>query len=489
MSAVVGGLQRIGSAPASNGAQASPASVTTAAMSLFVDSVSGSDANPGTQALPLATAQAAFNLVPKNVYHAVDITLAAGNYAGAVMDGVTIHAPASADLGTVMPYVNIQGTTAVVTPATGTATGTLTAFSAASGATLAVATDAGATWTVDDFKGKYLAVTGGTGFSAATVATPVYYLIVSNTATAMTILGTPTLNNTTTYSIQSNVSIFNAITSGTTASANPSNLAVMTGCLVYNNCVGLSFTAFKLRFALSSTISKGIVNSSNRIRVFGCQFVGSTVHSSSITSIQQLYMSGVGVNQSYFAGAAGVLHIDMRAGATGSGNYAPSLQLGTSFFEGGSTGVTSLGNVAISGSVFKSCTTAGVLLQGSGFCSMTSSRFDTCGVGISCLGTSATGGAAGSGIGVQTSDFSSCTTAGVQVTGIASSANVSTGSGSSNGAAFRALKGGRIQIGAGVTASGTNDIDTDGVFLTLAAMRLLTPKTSAPNNYGTLVYE
>lgn len=153
---------------------------TAGALTLYVDAA-GSDGNGCTSsgASACLTIQGALGKVPQNVRHPVIINVGVGTFAGAILSGYLVRTAATAALGS---YLLIQGTYSTATVATGTATGTATAGTAGSGPTFGTLTDAAQTWTVNDLRGKMVEVTGGTGAGNR-------YIIDSNTATALTIVG------------------------------------------------------------------------------------------------------------------------------------------------------------------------------------------------------------------------------------------------------------------------------------------------------------
>ncbi len=191
---------------------------TNSNISLFVDPT-GNDANACTSTGTAAclTIQAALNKSPKLLRHQLTVTVAAGNYAGFTVSGFTMDPSIQKTTGGIL----IDGVLGNVTPTTGSATGTATAGSAGSGTTYGTLTDSGATWTVNDtaLVGKLIVITGGTGSGQVKI-------IVSNTATVLTIAGTWTApTGTSTYAIQTPTSIVNSTTpaivvaTGTTLSA------------------------------------------------------------------------------------------------------------------------------------------------------------------------------------------------------------------------------------------------------------------------------
>lgn len=109
------------------------------------------------QSEPFATIQAAIDALPPVCPDIVNIYVAAGNYAGFQARGVNAYS------------IAVRGTQAQVTPTTGSATGTATSGTAKS------LTLTGATWTADDFQGKFVEITAGTGAGQ-------WFIIATNTA-------------------------------------------------------------------------------------------------------------------------------------------------------------------------------------------------------------------------------------------------------------------------------------------------------------------
>lgn len=72
---------------------------TTENLSIFVDPANGDDANPGTQSLPLATVEAACQLIPQNIYHKVRIWLLDGDYTGQTIQLFGYYVTASSKAG------------------------------------------------------------------------------------------------------------------------------------------------------------------------------------------------------------------------------------------------------------------------------------------------------------------------------------------------------------------------------------------------------
>jgi hypothetical protein len=157
---------------------------STTPMAFYVDATLGSDSNsgltPGVSGAFKSIA-AAVSMVPHLVAHNIVINIAAGHYTGCQFSGFTFQ-PASP---TELCMVQFIGTRANVTPATGTATGTLSSAvtGALASATFTTVTDNTQTWTVNDpaLVGKMYAVNGSTSQRG---------IIASNTATTLTLVTT-----------------------------------------------------------------------------------------------------------------------------------------------------------------------------------------------------------------------------------------------------------------------------------------------------------
>ncbi len=244
---------------------------TTAAINLFVDPT-GSDANPCTAsgASACLTIQHAINLIPKLVRHPVTVNVATGNYAGFAIYNFVFD-PVSAATGA---YINVVGTAATATVATGSATGTATSGTAGSGTTWGTLVDGAQTWTVNDLKGKFIRITGGTGSGQ-------FFPIVSNTATAITVAGTWTApTGTSTYT----VSVMGAIvTSSINQSAQPGVAAgTAVGILVQSNAVvrapaatGASITLTRMGVSIAATRALTLAGAMS-VSVVESSFAGTT---------------------------------------------------------------------------------------------------------------------------------------------------------------------------------------------------------------------
>ncbi len=153
---------------------------TTADLQLYVDPL-GSDSNActSTGASACLTPQGAINKVPKFLKHRARVLLAAGSYA-------SFNATAfNSDTGTQQTTAGlvIDGTLVSSTLATDTPTGTATGGTAGSTSTFGTLVDSTKAFTVNDLRGRFVEITGGTGVLQVKA-------IASNTADTITIAGT-----------------------------------------------------------------------------------------------------------------------------------------------------------------------------------------------------------------------------------------------------------------------------------------------------------
>lgn len=266
---------------------------TGASQNYFVDGTLGLDTNTCTASGTSAclTIQGAVNKIPKLIRDGVTVSIAAGTYGCVFLQGFSIDFGAQTATGGFL----LDGALANVTPATGTATGTATAGSAGATSTFGTITDSGQTWTVNNLRGKFVVITGGTGSGQTRV-------ISSNTATAITIVGTwtsPTAGST--YAIQSpSVNINTACTNP--ASAVSPAAGTTTAIFASDNEINYRTNAITIR-------NIGFTNSTG-----GSVLIGD----SSVYQILQTTTTGA-------SPAAGI-----QIGGTGAG--APRVTVGTSSF-------------------------------------------------------------------------------------------------------------------------------------------------------------
>ncbi len=222
---------------------------TYAALSLYVDPT-GNDGNActstGTDAC--LTLSGALSKVPRNVRHNVTVGVAAGTYTETFrVQGFNIEA--GPGVGT-QPVLTVAGTISTFSPATGSATGTVTSYTGnlATGAH-AILNDTTQTWTVDDLRGRFVTVNSGPGAGEN-------HLITSNTATALSLafpfIASPTAAST--YTIQTPGTIFTGTSASVRGISGSGGLTVQdismqpaTGTAFSVNSVGGQFTTTRVR--------------------------------------------------------------------------------------------------------------------------------------------------------------------------------------------------------------------------------------------------
>lgn len=286
---------------------------TTSNVALFVDPT-GSDSNDcaSTGAGACLTIQGAINKVPKILRHRATIVAATGSFAAFNVSGFTT------DISTQQTTAGllIDGTLTNSTVATGTATGTATAGSAGSTDTFGTLTDSGQTWAVNDLRGRFLVLTGGTGIGQAKAIT-------SNTATAITIVGlfSPAPIAGTTYAIQDSTSLIT--TCGTMPpSATGTQLAADTYAIRTQG--NASATTVTIRgFGISAACNKGVnqggletlllnrlqftttAGSASRVAINGGAFIDTIISSYSGTSGTHITGGGSAASNTSVAGGLG----------------------------------------------------------------------------------------------------------------------------------------------------------------------------------------
>lgn len=154
---------------------------TTAPLNLFVSSTGNDSGACTSSGSPCLTIQGALNQVPRMVRHPVEITVGPGTFAGASIEGFTFDRSNSA---TASAWIRINGTLVTATPATGSATGTVTSgtIGAWSNGTVNTASVTAAGWTSNDFQGKLLRFTGGALSGQA-------FPVTGNTSTVLSFTG------------------------------------------------------------------------------------------------------------------------------------------------------------------------------------------------------------------------------------------------------------------------------------------------------------
>lgn len=458
------------------------ATKTTGALSLFV-STTGNDAN-NCLSLPKAclTLQGAYGKIPKPfIRHPVTINMGAGNFAGAFLTGFTFD---SVDPAT-SAYIRILGTEGAVTPATGLSTGTVTSATVGSilNTTAGTLTVTGANWTVNDLRGSFVQITGGTGSGQIRA-------IASNTATVITIGGSfsPVPDGTSTFAI---VSPTTKITSIVGSFFTPYSAADPTfgAGLIFAHNEGVLPNVFtgpilveRLWLDFADSLNIGVQQyGSATVNVRNCKFtqMGRAVQS------QGVGPSGGSVRVYNSYSTTATVFVSLTTGSMATGYLEGNV------INGGGTAtalrVTALGwGVVTCAGNFWFNVLRGHLFSGHSQTSITGDTTD-------CNNTSSsTGLEADVGFptytSVSNSSFSNCTT-GVKATGKPAYVILSGVTGSGNTTGTNALKGSSINIASNTTLTGATELSIDGASSALATMRGATPKHVKDTNYFTIIFE
>lgn len=466
---------------------------TFGAATLYVDPT-GNDGNgctaTGTSAC--LTIQGAIDKIPKGlVKNPVTINVAAGTYAAATISGYTFDYPSDSTVGS---YIYILGTLANSTGlATGSATGTASAGSAGSAATFGTLTDAAATWTTNDLRGRFITTLTGTGAGQTRV-------IASNTGTVITIAGVWTAPaNLTTYAIQDSASIINttkdipvgpnsiAAGNGGALSAYSNNSTIPIGA----GNSGADIYIKQMRMTISSS-GRGYVGAGAFRTVFdSSQFVMTALAAINAYQNHMVTVINSSITETSTSSAMLTVAADQPGGYLSFQNSSIS---STGTPSSTLLAITNLSSLNFTGSFI---TAPGSLISVGPYFGNTlisNSRFDcqsngaSTGLALSPIGTAV--GANPSGMIITASDFSNCnigiaSTAGVRMANLT---GVVSGSGNTTGISIS--KGAKFQISATSTISGaTNEVLMDGTNYTLAAMRAASPKSICDLSYLTCFYE
>jgi hypothetical protein len=465
---------------------------TTAALSLYVDST-GSDANACTSTGTAAclTLQGALDKVPKNIRHPVVVTLAAGTFAGAKVEGFNIsHAAATTGAS-----LTIQGTLVTATlgagNASGTATGGTRGGEVATPAVHSTLVDSGNAWTVNALRGYFIELTGGPGSGASSSIKA----IESNTATTAVAAGrysaTPTTS--TTYAIRDEGTI---ISGGATRNADLvlTTSAGLAGLIFQNNNFPpATLLIQKLKFASVGSYSL-YMHTPTHVMVRYCNFApGGTfagillLTGGSVDALANVWSAITSASYQCILQAS-------RVTANAIGVSELSLSSNVFLGSGGNNGVMT---TFTNGGLFTQYNYGLALARGlwiGNNASVLSSGdyFDT--VGAGCISTSLAIYPGGSTVSVNGDHFASCASAIISYgrAFVAFTTVASTGSGNTLG--LYAEDGGRIRTDAtGYGFSATTDITVKtlgaDVTSTAAAFRLLTPKVLVDANTQTSVTE
>lgn len=458
---------------------------TTSALNLFVDPT-GSDTNActstGTDAC--LTIQGAYNKVPRHVRHAVNITAAAGSYAGAIVSGFTCD-PGAVNGGV---YINLAGTLANAVPATGTATGTASAGTAGSGIAFGTLTDGTQTWTVNNLRGMLIEITAGTGAGQIKAIT-------SNTATVITIAGTWTApTGTSTYALRDSATVItSAVTVATTATG---SAGLAAGLVVMDDtCHSTGSISFeKIRFAVAGATRAILYEApATNFTVRRSQFIAGGAQ----TLVVMNGGSAQFTENAFLGGAAAPLI----SASSGLGNtaYLGVLSLTGNWMQGGSgnsvgvfntgTGLNANGNHLFN---FTGASSTGIQASSTsvGQQNVLNTIIDcnTGGTGIGTPTAAASSSPSNISFLLSTVSVSNCTT-GLRFHFPTMAASASTVTGTGNTTAIDASMGAVIRINSATTITGGTEISVDGTAFTLAALRALVPKAIKDASYGSGVFE
>lgn len=443
------------------------AALSTAAQTDLFVSNSGSDSNPGTAQLPFATVQAALDSLPKQIKNPTTVNIMAGTFPGYVVDGFVIS-PSR----TVNPnYLHIKGTLVDATIATGTTSGTLTAYAAASGSTFAVLTDSTQSWTTNNLAGKLVQIVTGTGSGESSM-----YVIYSNTATAITLVGNATATAAgATYAILDHGTNISGVLPATTAALNPSGLSDFSRVVQFANNQSGSGQGVNILMTRQNVIAT--VSATTHVYNFGPNrfYMGWVKMSDTGT------LSGTGLICADFASVImRSCYTKMFTGGSALSMSSPGrATIIQSWFDGGGNCINASGNVSLANSAISGFTSNSIqtnTTSGAAAVQVTNSRLT--GQGGSAVGiTSPTASANGQSlrVAVSTSDISSYATA-IQARSNLTYVGMASVTGTGNTTGLLANDGARIKIDAASTITGTTEIQLQSTTSSLATMRAASPK-------------
>lgn len=460
----------------------------TGLQSYFVDGSSGNDTNGcmGSGASACATIQGALNKIPKLLRDQVTVNVAPGTYPGFIVSGFMVDNAVQQATGGLL----IAGALANSTLASGAATGTATSGTAGSGSTFGTLADGAATWTPNDLVGRFVTTSAPTNTAV---------LVSSNTATALTVVGTwaaPT--GSTTYMIQDPSVILNT---GVSRPATPNNASsVRAGILLSSNFLGGrqdSIVIRQMRVANATGPSGVELGSSTGVRLETMQLRPAASNSTGVstTSLPLVgYVSLFNVDVSLTSGLVGLNFFSGGIVTASKVLARNSVNSGDAFaFRGGTTilSLSAIESRAFVDGIIIDCATG---LTSLGVGNFTGNRIacgTSSGVGISVgvldvddqntIGCPSVFGP------IDTTDIATCNTAvqtagsaGVEVSGL-------TGSVSTTG--FDVRNGGLITfVKAGVTlTASTNEVNLDNGALTTTFSSINANSCAATPGFGSRV--
>lgn len=463
---------------------------TQGSLALFVDGALGNDSNACTAsgASACLTIQGAIDKIPFLVQHPVTVDIAAGSYGGFAIQNKSFVAAVTATGA----YINVRGAAQInVVPATGSATGTIASVTTdAVGFHVVTVTAAG--WTVNDFTGRFLTLTGGSGSGQICP-------IISNTATTITVSCTfspAPVGLSTTFAVTSpSVSVTTSINlpasadsaAGGATGMSVSQLHVPRGNAAYLNVQDIEFT--------------GAFRSINAIGSGPFQLVRIRAAPTNQNSLGVAGLSMVNVSKCAFISGSGTAIFQLTATAPQASRIVLTNSVVTSSSAAGTIDVGSQsGGLSVVSSELATTAASGVVVlddgAGANLAFVTSrircdSTTGTIGVwvvgsGTQGVGSTPSGANFTSGAGVVTG----CAT-GMLAAGVGKNVSVaSTWTFLSNTLALSVTGGGKAMFTTAVPTFTTNttDISVDGVTSTRAAFVALTPNSIVDMSYLSAVY-
>jgi hypothetical protein len=314
-------------------------------------------------AKPFATIQAAIDALPKLMQHNTAINVSAGSYSGFNVSGFVNNSFLPSGF-------KINGSRAAFVPATGSGSGTATS------GTNRTITLTGAGWTVDDFVGKYLRITAGTGAG-------LILIIAKNTTDTITVAAkaSPVLDGTSQFVIEDISVIINTAAS---SSSVPCAVSIQknVGHIIYVWDIKVSGvtvnTGFYAAYNHSSSFRRCVAQATLAFG-FSCGVGWGT----SLNNCAAIGASSVGFNSqgTTFCGYAAI------------GNLAKSCGEGFDINE-------STASYFYNGNYARDCSSYGLWLENVGRIQVTDWIIDSCGTGIRSLFSK---------IDLRSSDISNCT--------------------------------------------------------------------------------
>lgn len=452
------------------------------ATEFFVEADGGSDTNDCSASAPCLTIQRAADQIPEDVTGGYRVKVGRGSYAGLVLAGKDVQ-PGRAGSAS---FIDFEGTLISPDLTTGTASGTITSFTAASGG-IATVMDSSQNWATNALKGMLFEFVSGPGSSATA-----RFVIQSNTADTVKIAAfasTSATAGSTTYAIKDHGTFIDTPVTGDTGA--PFNLSPWGAAGIKVSVTAPAPGPNPIVFEKMAVRVSGATHFSlfgpNRVMLLWVKLVDGG--------------SGAGYGVENFNDGTTCHHCFCSVGTFGScvtssafSGSGRSLHVSRSVLEGGSVTVTAAGGNLIQSSYFGANSGAACLVAGAqGIPSqvqVTASTFDGCTRALY-VSNSSGGGGIGQ-FGVQSSVVKNSTVAGVFFASQLATADLLGLSGTGNAIGIWVSEGGHANCTTGCTITGTTaDFQVDGVNYSQATLRSNSPKvvpqTASP--YGSAIYE